>query len=244
MVAARRAVPNDGRPTTGQRMPPTPPSSGGQRPRSGSTPAPKLSQARFDPMKVAPAFSSGSGSRFAAQYTQGNLPCHIDHGCNANRISWDVPTTDLLARRGMLLALCAEGLRETRHPYATVARLAFADLAQLDADPLTDDELRRVMAAVRAALTAEHSAAGTPKMGASRSSGVFEAALMALRQIVQVEGVRLVPHLHLVIPPIGKHLFGKAHSEAIQATLRDLESFGGPDAAKAMRARGVSVGVT
>lgn len=196
-------------------------------------------------MKVAPAFSGGAGSRFANQYTQGNIPCHIDHGCNTNRISWDVPAVDLLARRGMLLVLCAEGLRETRHPYATVARLAFAELAQMDADPLADDEVRRVMAAIRAALMAEPSAASTPKMGASRgSSSVFEAGLTALRQIVQVEGARLVPQLHVVIPPIGKHLFGKSHSEAIQATLRDLESYGGPEAAKVMRARGVSVGVT
>eukprot|EP00929_Paragymnodinium_shiwhaense_P025831 TRINITY_DN15534_c0_g1_i3.p1 TRINITY_DN15534_c0_g1~~TRINITY_DN15534_c0_g1_i3.p1 ORF type:complete len:441 (-),score=45.34 TRINITY_DN15534_c0_g1_i3:440-1720(-) len=98
--------------------------------RTASTPAtPKLSKLRFDSMPASPAFSSGGGaSSFAQRYNRGELPCRIDHGAYSLRISWDIPTAELLDRRDELLIVCAEGLRESRHPYATVARLAFAGL--------------------------------------------------------------------------------------------------------------------
>jgi len=79
----------------------------------------------------------------------------------------------LLSARGWcreeLLALSADGLREQRHPYCTIARLAFADLAGLEGSPhLSDQALRSVMSSLRAALLAEP----TPRSAPCRSGWV------------------------------------------------------------------------
>lgn len=215
--------------------------------RAGSTPA-KLSRARFDDMQVAPAFGNDSRreSRFAMEYGRGTMPCHIDHGTCSNRLSWEISVDEMAMRRGALLALCADGLRETRHPHATVARLAFADLVALQSeDRLEDEDLRRVMAGLRLALMVE-----VPGNGGSRcpagttAASVFERALIALGQVAAAEGPRIVPHLHLVLPPIGKKMFLKAHREAVQESLRTLEHHGGPEAVKVMRRRGVLAGAS
>lgn len=229
------STPTCGRPTSGSAQ------------RAGSAPTPKISSTRFDNMRVAPVFSGGS-SRFAEAYAHGSLPCHIDHGTCKNRIAWDVPIEEVRDRREALLTLCVDGLRETRHPHATVARLAFTDLAIMDeCQPLSDGSLRQIMSGLRLALLAESSSTqrgASPKVGTPlhRDGGVFESALEALRQVAQAEGSRLAPHLHLVLPPLGKRMFSKAYRERIHDILRDLAKYGGPAAAEIMRARGVSVG--
>lgn len=148
-------------------------------------------------------------------------------------------------RRDALIVLCAGGLCETRHPYATVARLAFGDLAALeDVPPVGDEALRRLMAHLRAALLVEPTVAGaTRSPGGATASSVFSSALLALRQIAAVERERLVQHLHLVLPPIAKRMFSKGHRELIQEALRDLERYGGPEAAKTIRNRGLTAGL-
>lgn len=193
-------------------------------------------------MRVAPAFGAGGGSRFAEEYARGTLPCHIDHGTCRNRITWEVTPDQVGARRDGLLGLCADGLRESRHPHATVARLAFADLAALEGSgPISEEALRHVMAGLRLALLAGGPQAQrpAPKLGATRDGGVFESALLALRQISAAEGPRLVPHLHLVLPPIGHQLFSRCHRELIQEVLREVAARGGPEAEKVMRTRGI-----
>lgn len=216
--------------------------------RATSTPV-KLSRARFDDMRVAPAFGSDSHkeSRFASEYARGSLPCHIDHGTCSNRLCWEISADEMATRRSSLLALCVEGLRETRHPHATVARLAFADLATLNTEGgLEEEDLRKVMAGLRLVLTVESSLNGrvVSPAAATSASTVFERGLGALRLVVVAEGARIVPHLHLVLPPIGKKLFLKAHREVVQETLRALEQHGGPEALKVMRRRGVFAGVS
>lgn len=243
----RRQIAQRGGYPAADASPQTPAQSPAQRSsqaRSGSTPAPRISSERFDHMQVAPAFDTSS-SRFATEYSRGGLPCRIDHGTCTNRLSWDVSSEEVCNRRDTLIVLCAGGLCETRHPYATVARLAFGDLALWEGCPaLGDEALRRVMAHLRMALLTEPNSAGASRSpGGSASSSVFSSALLALRQLVSVEGERLVSHLHLVLPPIGKRMFSKAYREPIQETLRDLETFGGPEAAKAMRMRGVAPGM-
>lgn len=209
---------------------------------------------RFDNIRVAPAFADGSGcSRFSAEYAKGAFPCRIDHGTCHHRIAWDVSVDEVARRRDDLIALCADGLREVQHPYATVARLAFAELADLGSSlvsPLLDETVRRVMASVRLALSQAESSVGATSSRAAgangvlpRTTGVFDCALAALRQFARVEGARLVPHMHMVLPPIGKQIFSKVHREAIQETLRDLATYGGPEAEKAMVARGVVAGM-
>eukprot|EP00927_Polykrikos_kofoidii_P017936 TRINITY_DN18235_c0_g1_i1.p1 TRINITY_DN18235_c0_g1~~TRINITY_DN18235_c0_g1_i1.p1 ORF type:complete len:541 (-),score=74.84 TRINITY_DN18235_c0_g1_i1:160-1569(-) len=239
---------------------PTSSSGGCSRPRSAPV-TPKLSSARFDSMRVAPAFSSGS-SIFAQEYSRGNPPCRIDHGTRTNRISWDVSLEELTRRREELLLICAEGLRETRHPYATVARLAFTDLIGLAAveQPLSEDANRRILTSLRLALLHDDAPAPAgmppspvPKAGAKATRGgagggaggsdsVFEGALTALRQLARAEGPRLAPNIHLVLPPIAKRMHTKANKDAIRETLEELESFGGPSVVKSMRSRGVFSG--
>lgn len=223
---------------------PSPSTPGSAASRAGSVPSPKISAMRYDSMHVAPAFSTGR-SRFATEYSRGALPCRIDHGTCSLRISWDIPTEELFHRRDALIALCAEGLREMRHPYSTVARLAFADLACLEGcQPLAEEALHRVVSGVRLALLAEVPT-GAAKVGSSSAAtSIFETALRAVGQVARAEGPRLVPHLHLILPPIGKRMFGKTHKELIQETLREIECNCGPEATKAMRARGVTAGLS
>jgi len=223
------------------------------RTSSAPTTAPKLSAARFDAARVAPAFGDRSrSSHFSAEYSRGTLPCRIDHGTCTNRISWDLPLEQVAARRDELLVLCSEGLRETRHPYNVVSRLAFSDLARLGeggaVEAMADEHLRQVMANLRLALVtgdqakAERGQRGASTQGGPSHCGPFEAALGALTQLAAAEGERVCPHLHLVLPPIGKQLFSRAYRESIQACLRSVEHYGGPMASKAMQARGVTPG--
>lgn len=218
----------------------TPPKSASATMRAGSTPAPqKISSKRFDNMRVAPAFNSGH-SRFTSEYAKGALLCHIDHGTSIHRISWDAPHEEICLRRAKLLEICAEGLRETQHPYATIARLAFTDLiALVGCDVLAEETLRRIMASLRDALTSSSEVTSSSKGTAPRIKGVFENGLLALQQLAAVEGPRLLPYLHLVLPPLGKRIFSRGHREKIQETVQVLEKFGGADATKALRARGL-----
>lgn len=174
----------------------------------------------------------------------GALPCRIAHGTRDLKLSWDTSTTDLATRRGSLLALCAEGLCETRHPYLTIARLAFGELAALadDSPPLDDETLRRVMGNLRKALLAPPGSK-EPRVRAGPQFMPFVAAMTALRQLVKVEGSRLTPHLHVVLPPIGRRMFCKHDRAAVQDVLQDLAEYGGPDAEKLMLARGVVAGI-
>lgn len=210
-------------------------------------------------MPVAPAFAAG-GTRFAEEYARGTLPCHIDHGTCKNRIAWSALPEEVLSRRDELLVLCADGLQETRHPYATVARLAFQDLAAMGGcTPVADEQLRRVMAALRSALVAgggnegstafaTKKGAGTPlssqqhvRVGAVRGGGVLEHALLAIQQLAEAEGTRLLRHLHLVLPPLGQRLLSGPQRDAALSTLQALATNGGPEAVKLMRNRGIVI---
>lgn len=210
--------------------------------RANSVPSTKLSAARFDAAPKANAFIT-SGSNFVREYDRRTLPCRISHGTRDLGLSWDTSTTDLADRRGSLLALCAEGLCETRHPYLTVARLAFADLAALteSSPPLDGETLRRVMGSLRKALLVPGPTETNNR--ASRNLMPFTAAITALRQLVKAEGSRLAPHLHVVLPPIGKRMFSRHDRDAVQDVLHDFAEHGGPEAEKIMLARGVVAGI-
>lgn len=216
--------------------------------RAGSVPAPKISRQRFDQERVAPAFGQGArGSHFAQAYQRGSLPCRIDHGSSRNYIHWDLPVDQLRQRREELLSLCAEGLRETQHPYALIARLAFADLAAMTAcDQLHEETLRRVVASMRTALMSEPTAPQkqqkpVPQQG-SGGGGPARSALVALRVLAAAEGPRLAPHLHMVLPPIGKFFHSRAYRELAQEAILDMEQLCGPEAMQAMRSRGLHPG--
>lgn len=214
--------------------------------RAGSVPTPKISRQRFDHERVAPAFGQGArGSHFAQEYQRGTLPCRIDHGSCRNYIHWDAPLDQLRQRREELLALCAEGLRETQHPYAFIARLAFADLAAMpECDQLHDETLRRVVVSMRTALMSEPTPQKQKPLHhqGCGGGGPFRSTLLALRVLAATEGPRLAPHLHMVLPPIGKLFHSRAYREPVQEALLDIEQLCGPEAAKAMRSKGLHSG--
>lgn len=223
----------------GRSAPPGGPPAGPPGASPAAIPA-RISAARYDSLYVAPAFSTG-GSRFATEYARGTLPCHIDHGTCSNRLAWELEPEELVSRRDGLIVLCAEGLSETRHPYATLSRLAFADLASLDgAPPLDDEALRRTMAALRLALLAEPQVAASPvaTRPGQRPADVFQGALLALKQLAKAEGPQLAPLLQMVLPPVGKRMHQRAYREPVQELIRDLNRYGGPEVAKVLRSRG------
>jgi len=217
--------------------------------RSSSVPAPpsRLSRSRFDGLEVAPAFgrsqrsvpgkarqaegSAQTTSHLVEEYERGAIPCRLDHGTCSYRISWDVPDEELQSRRQVLLPLFADGICETRHPYATLASLAFKSLASLSgAEPLSSSSIRAVMVCLRRGIMQQETAAS---------------AMQALKQVAQAEGDHIAPHLGLVLPALGKRLFSRIarDREGAKDLLRHIARHGGEDAKKVMRDRGVSAGL-
>ena len=56
------------------------------------------------------------------------MPCRVEHGCNANKLRWDIPVEQV--DFDPLLVNCFEGLQETEHPYAFVAMQALREMLQ------------------------------------------------------------------------------------------------------------------
>jgi len=241
----------EGRAATGKWSRPAsacPGSASGAALRSGSEP--RLSRARFDGVRIAPAFgldkvgkarsrasssAARSGSNFVEEYERGALPCRIDHHTCSHRVSWSIAGQELVDRRAALMPLCAQGLRETRHPYATLARLAFESLAALPGvTALPSASLRETMVALRSALQP------------GESEEVASVAMLALHQVAEAEEERLVPHLTLVLPALGRRLFSKNAKErgAVKELLRHFADRCGEEAKKAMRARGCAAGLS
>eukprot|EP00933_Yihiella_yeosuensis_P053555 TRINITY_DN51808_c0_g1_i1.p1 TRINITY_DN51808_c0_g1~~TRINITY_DN51808_c0_g1_i1.p1 ORF type:complete len:390 (+),score=73.47 TRINITY_DN51808_c0_g1_i1:84-1253(+) len=224
--------------------------------------ASKLSRSRFDAQEVAAAFGTRGDARqnrtggrphFVEEYRRGALPCRIDHRTCSYRVSWDIPIEEVCSQRKVLMPIFANGLRESQHPYASLARLAFKCLAELPGvEPLPSSSQREVMAALRLALSQPSREKRTPSVpSASRSSGhtpddVFFAALAALKQVAEAEGSHLVPHLGLVLPALGKRLFSRnaCERDAVKDVLQQLANKGGPEAVKAIWARGVGAGLS
>jgi hypothetical protein len=67
---------------------------------------------------------------FAYIYNAGGIPCKIDHGCNQNKIKWNmgVEVNDL--KYDPILITCFEGLIEEKHPYNFIAKLVIKDMLE------------------------------------------------------------------------------------------------------------------
>ena len=91
-------------------------------------------------------------TNFTYAYDSGSIPCRIDHGCNFNKLKWDVPP-DSIDSYDPILINCCEGLLETEHPFSF---LAFEALRQLlDAEMASDKTiplLPRLVIPIRASL--------------------------------------------------------------------------------------------
>ena len=77
---------------------------------------------RLTKIKTADAFGQSAKkhkTNFGYAYAAGAIPCRINHGCNFNKLQWDVTISEV--DYDPVLINCFEGLLETEHPYAFVA---------------------------------------------------------------------------------------------------------------------------
>lgn len=172
-------------------------------------PSDKLNPKTIDPFSN----STKNQSAFAAIYSNGGIPCRLVHGSVKHKLSWSTPPEQV--QLDPVLITLAEGLKETVHPYAFVARNGFKELLEVPGCgervvPL----LPKITVAIRGAL------------GHSDPS-VVSAGLEAVAQLSEVVGPALNPHLNKLLVPVAKHMADKKHKEKVVDTLHILENNGG-----------------
>mmetsp|Transcript_8350 Transcript_8350/g.16553 ORF Transcript_8350/g.16553 Transcript_8350/m.16553 type:complete len:166 (+) Transcript_8350:992-1489(+) len=148
---------------TGQRE--TSPAEESKKPTSRFTskPSAKLSIKAADPF----APKNKSKTNFGYVYSAGGIPCRINHGSIANKLTWEVDPSQL--PYDPLIVTCFEGLMETEHPYCFAARKCTQELLQAEgAGEKTVPLLARLIMPLRMALM-------------SREKTVFTAGIEALK---------------------------------------------------------------
>lgn len=196
----------------------TPPSSAGKRAGPAPTKSASGRQARpsdvLNPKTVDPFSSSNRNqSAFAAVYSNGGVPCRLVHGSVKHKLAWSTPPESVSF--DPLLITLAEGLKETVHPYAFVARNGFKELLETpNAGAKVNLLLPQVTMGVRGALG--HS-----------DIAVFEGGLDAMVQLSNVVGPQLNPHLNKLLVPIAKPMMDKKCREKVVDSLHALEENGG-----------------
>eukprot|EP00026_Physarum_polycephalum_P014975 Phypoly_transcript_15550.p1 GENE.Phypoly_transcript_15550~~Phypoly_transcript_15550.p1 ORF type:complete len:271 (+),score=35.41 Phypoly_transcript_15550:51-863(+) len=184
----------------------------------------ELSGQKFDKNKAADPFASKRlKSNFAVVYTNGGIPCRINHGGVKHSLQWDRPPCDLSF--DPLLVTCAEGLIEKEHPYVFISRLAFKELIESEGGaekvlPLVG----RIIPHIRTALRSE-------------DSDTFLAALAALEQLSNAVGPELNPHLSSLLAPMNQKMRDKKLAPAVTNTLHLTASNGGPLAANTIKSK-------
>eukprot|EP00002_Diphylleia_rotans_P039926 TRINITY_DN937_c0_g3_i1.p1 TRINITY_DN937_c0_g3~~TRINITY_DN937_c0_g3_i1.p1 ORF type:complete len:221 (-),score=31.36 TRINITY_DN937_c0_g3_i1:631-1293(-) len=93
---------------------------------------PKLSAIRFDSHKAANPFSTQKKHKtnFGVVYSQGGIPCRINHGGVHHKLQWDRPIQSI--DYNPIFVTFAEGLLESEHPYCFVARAGFKEMCQVE----------------------------------------------------------------------------------------------------------------
>jgi len=198
---------------------------------------------------------SRAATPFSAAHASGRIPCRIQHGSIRATLLWDMPPAELLRtdggapfvgartdepanverrnrvltktcmRASALLLLVADGLRETQHPHAFVAREAFATLlAEPGAGTLAAGTLSQLSAPLRAALSAAE-------------AGVLAAACLAVEQLAVCVGAPLLSILSSIVVPLGKLLDSPGQRPAARAALAAIVQSCGPAALPLLRAK-------
>eukprot|EP00397_Hematodinium_sp_SG-2012_P040877 GEMP01044878.1.p1 GENE.GEMP01044878.1~~GEMP01044878.1.p1 ORF type:complete len:254 (+),score=46.00 GEMP01044878.1:81-842(+) len=205
---------------------------GGSKPIAGSTTslgikpaAPvRISQQRFDSIKVTDAFSSSVG-------IDSGLPCHVQHGSSRNDIKWDIPPEEIQAQAWPLLITAAAGLQQRTHPHAIKSRNGFADLCSF-ITTLDAAALRQVTSHIRAALIV-----GLSK--ADKTFDVFFAALDALVRLSDALQTDLNPYLGALLAPIAKAAASRNRTvkEKVELSLNDVVRNGGEEAGRIIKSK-------
>jgi hypothetical protein len=185
----------------------------------------RISTVRLDKHKTADPFATKTKLKttFGTVYNAGGFPCRVQHTGNRMYLAWEIAPPRLDYRP--LLITCAEGLLETEHPHVFVAPNAFVELCEAEgAIEKVVPLLPQLMPHIRAAL-------------AGSSVVTFENGLRALTALARCCGEALVQHLGVVLQQVNKKIFDRTMAPKITETLQIIEECGGPDAAKAIKAK-------
>lgn len=177
--------------------------------------------------------------KFAALYSSGGVPCRIEHhGASKHDLKWDRDFEEL--DYATLLPACADGMRETAHPYTFIARTGFQQLlayevscvlcarSALTARP--PDSPRHQRAGAKAKPVLPQVAVGLRMSFADKDAGVFTACLAALRQLSAAVGPALNPHLKALLGQLARKALDPKLRDDVTLTLQQLEENGGPEA--------------
>jgi len=181
---------------------------------------------KFDNLKTGDPFGSKRRkheTNFSFVYSQGGIPCRINHGGVISRLQWDEDPQNLYY--DPLLVTVSEGLRETSHPFVFVAQNAFKELLEQDgACEKTIPLLPQIVRNLRCAML-------TP------NDDIFLAALHAIQQLSNCVQEALNPHMGAILIQINKKAFERKFKSSIFETLMALDQNGGPEAAKVIKGK-------
>eukprot|EP00297_Palpitomonas_bilix_P014328 CAMPEP_0113882690 /NCGR_PEP_ID=MMETSP0780_2-20120614/9121_1 /TAXON_ID=652834 /ORGANISM="Palpitomonas bilix" /LENGTH=234 /DNA_ID=CAMNT_0000869785 /DNA_START=336 /DNA_END=1040 /DNA_ORIENTATION=+ /assembly_acc=CAM_ASM_000599 len=185
----------------------------------------KFSEKRIDTHKAADPFASQRKHKtnFGKAYSDGFIPCHIDHGGVKQSLRWNRSPADL--DYDPLLVTCFEGLSETEHPYVFVSRAMIDEMLSADGcEEKTQSLVPLLVPPLRMALM-------------SKSTDTFRAANKALHKLSEVVGERLNSFLPNILIQLNKRLMEKGLREEVSETLQCLEEMGGDPALKSIKAK-------
>eukprot|EP01112_Ceratiomyxa_fruticulosa_P008472 TRINITY_DN2196_c0_g1_i2.p1 TRINITY_DN2196_c0_g1~~TRINITY_DN2196_c0_g1_i2.p1 ORF type:complete len:275 (+),score=54.21 TRINITY_DN2196_c0_g1_i2:320-1144(+) len=185
---------------------------------SPSRPPQKLTAKVFDKNKQADLFTVTKKHKtsFGVVYSNGGIPCRVNHGSVKHTVQWDIPVYTL--EYDPLIVTCAEGLLETEHPYVFLSRLAFKEMVEAPSSEMKIIPLLgKISLHIRNALRAPE-------------KDTFIAGLEALEQLSLAVGPALNPHLSSLLVPINKKIQDKSVSPIVNKVLQVLDQSGGPTA--------------
>lgn len=178
----------------------------------------KISKLRFDDKKSSNPFETKKKNyktSFSSLYDNNAIPCRIFHATSQMRLQWDKPLDQI--PYNPLFIHFSEGLRETVHPYCTIAQAAFKEMCEAEHSaeqiiPILD----QVVLHLRTALM-------------DQDSKVFVASLDAVGHLSRVVGDALDPYLDKLLIQIGKRSFQKVYSLKITQLLNQFEEMSGKE---------------
>ena len=236
-------------------MPKRSPSTGGAAkkasPAASSVHQPKMSSSKLDPNRFANPFDTNTRkckTGFSSAYVNGSIPCRLQTTASRYFLQWEKG-----AETGFspdLLAVCADGLVETDHPYVVMAPMMFAELCHRSEgclDLFPPQVIETIAGHIRTALMA----AGTPGASAAVKSAtsaggagcgtgvsIFEGALKALAVFLENTGNLMLPYLaKYIIPALARPFQDRTKREAVGDALRLIEAQCGPEATKIIKAK-------
>ncbi|KAL4232369.1 hypothetical protein ACF0H5_009937 [Mactra antiquata] len=180
-MASSRAGSGHGRVKSGGKQSSTPTKSASSR---VSRPSDRLNPKTIDPFSN----SSKSQSVFSSIYSNGGIPCRLVHGSVKHKLNWDTQPENVPF--DPTLVTLAEGLKETVHPYAFVARNGFKELLEVPGCAVkVIPLLPKLTVGIRGAL-------------GHKDPDVVSSGLDAACQLSDVVGPALNPHLNKLLVPV------------------------------------------